>query len=127
MDKGLSRDLAIDVARELTAHDALGAHAEVELGIDPNDLTNPWHAAFASMIAFTFGALIPLAFMVFSSDGARLWLTVSAVVVALGLAGWISARLGSSPPGRAVLRNIGGGLLAMGVTYLIGSLVGSQL
>ena len=117
----------MDVARELTAHDALGAHAEVELGIDPNDLTNPWHAAWASMIAFTFGALIPLVCMVFSPDSVRLWVTVGAVVVSLGLAGWVSARLGFSPVGRAVARNIAGGLLAMGVTYLIGTLVGTQI
>ena len=45
---------------ELTAHDALGAHAEAELGIDPDDLTNPWTAAWASMLSFTVGALLPL-------------------------------------------------------------------
>lgn len=127
MQKGLSENLARDVARELTEHDALGAHAEVELGIDPDDLTNPWHAAWASMIAFTFGALIPLVCMVFSPESLRLWVTVAAVVVSLGLAGWVSARLGYSPIGRAIARNIGGGLIAMGVTYLIGSLVGTQL
>jgi len=44
--KGLSEELALQVARELTDHDALGAHAEAELGIDPVDLTNPWHAAW---------------------------------------------------------------------------------
>ena len=49
VDKGLSEDLAREVAVQLTAHDALGAHAEAELGIDPDDLTNPWHAAWASM------------------------------------------------------------------------------
>ena len=127
MQKGLSEKLARDVARELTEHDALGAHAEVDLGIDPDDLTNPWHAAWASMIAFTFGALIPLVCMVFSPESMRLWVTVAAVVVSLGLAGWVSARLGYSPIGRAIARNIGGGLIAMGVTYLIGSLVGTQL
>ena len=48
------------MAIELTARDALAAHAEVELGIDPDDLTNPWHAAWASMLAFTVGAILPL-------------------------------------------------------------------
>ena len=53
--------------------------------------------------------------------------TVVAVVLALAGTGWASARLGSSPPGKAVLRNVAGGLLAMLVTYLIGSLVGTQI
>src|SRR3954451_22808698 len=60
MDKGLSEDTARQVALELTSHDALAAHAEVELGIDPDALTNPWQAALASMIAFTVGALLPM-------------------------------------------------------------------
>ena len=51
----------------------------------------------------------------------------STVVLALAGTGWASAKLGSSPPGRAVLRNVAGGLLAMVVTYLIGSLVGTQI
>ena len=59
-EKGLSEEIALEVAVQLTAHDALGAHAEAELGIDPDDLTNPWQAAFASMGAFTLGALLPL-------------------------------------------------------------------
>lgn len=127
VQKGLNPTLAMDVARELTAHDALGAHAEVELGIDPDALTNPWHAAWASMGAFSVGALIPLLFMVFSPTDLRLAVTVGAVVVALGLAGWVSATLGYSPVAPAVRRNIAGGLLAMGVTYAIGALVGTQL
>ena len=60
MDKGLTEALALEVAQQLTAHDALGAHAEAELGIDPDDISSPWAAAFASMLAFTLGALLPL-------------------------------------------------------------------
>ena len=69
--KGLSERLALEVAHELTAHDALGAHAEAELGIDPDELTNPWHAAGASMLAFTIGALLPLLTIAFSPSSAR--------------------------------------------------------
>lgn len=127
MRKGLSEKVALDVARELTNHDALAAHAEVELGIDPDDLTNPWQAAWASMIAFTVGSLIPLLAITLSPESVRIWVTVVAVVVALALAGGVSARLGFSPPGKAIVRNIAGGLLSMGVTYLIGSLVGTQI
>ncbi|MGL5826444.1 MAG: VIT1/CCC1 transporter family protein, partial [Nocardioides sp.] len=125
--KGLSPELALEVAKELTTHDALAAHADVELGIDPEDLTNPWHAAWASMLSFTAGALIPLLTIVLAPARGQVVLTVVAVVVALGLTGWSSARLGSSPPGRAVLRNVGGGLLAMIVTYVIGAMVGAQI
>lgn len=124
VDRGLSPDLALDVARQLTAHDALAAHAEVELGIDPDELTNPWHAAFASMLAFTVGALLPFVTTVLSPAELRLPVTVAAVALALALTGWLSARLGSSPPGRAVIRNVAGGLLAMAITHGIGLLVG---
>ena len=112
------------VAVQLTAHDALGAHAEAELGIDPDALTNPWHAAWASMLAFTAGALLPLLTIGLSPAGARVWITGVSVVIALALTGWSSARLGQSPAGRAVVRNVGGGVIAMVVTYGIGALVG---
>ncbi|MDN5789975.1 MAG: VIT family protein [Micrococcales bacterium] len=125
--KGIRRDLAEQVAHELTEHDALAAHAEVELGIDPDRLTNPWHAAWASMAAFTIGALLPLLTITFAPPAVRMLVTVVAVMVALTLTGWVSARLGRSPSGRAVVRNVSGGLLAMGVTYVIGSLVGTHV
>jgi VIT1/CCC1 family predicted Fe2+/Mn2+ transporter len=125
--KGLDEELAMEVARQLTDHDALGAHAEAELGIDPNELTNPWHAAWASMVAFTVGALLPLLVITLVPDGGRVVATVLAVVIALAGTGWASANLGGSPAGRAVLRNVGGGLLAMVVTYLIGAAVGTQI
>ena len=125
--KGLSPDLAMRVAEELTEHDALAAHAEVELGIDPDNLTNPWHAAWASMIAFTIGALLPLLTISLTSTGARLWVTVSSVAAALAVTGYVSARLGEADVRRAVLRNVAGGLLAMLVTHLIGQAVGTQV
>lgn len=123
--KGLDAQLALEVAEQLTEHDALRAHAEVELGIDPDQLTNPWHAAGASFLAFTVGALLPLLAIVLPPAAHRLWITVGAVVVALALCGWSSARLGGAPVGRAVLRNVGGGVVAMGVTYAAGSVLGA--
>jgi VIT1/CCC1 family predicted Fe2+/Mn2+ transporter len=126
-DKGLTADLAAEVARQLTAHDALGAHAEAELGIDPEALTNPWHAAWASMSAFTLGALLPLLAIMLLPAGARVWVTAASVVVALAFTGWGSARLGQAPVRPAVLRNIAGGMVAMLVTYAIGALVGTQI
>jgi VIT1/CCC1 family predicted Fe2+/Mn2+ transporter len=125
--KGLSRQLARQVAQELTAHDALAAHAEAEFGIDKDNLTQPWHAAFASMIAFTVGALLPLLVITLTPLDVRVWATVGAVAIALAIAGFISARLGYSPWGRAVLRNVGGGLVAMGITYAVGAAVGTHV
>jgi VIT1/CCC1 family predicted Fe2+/Mn2+ transporter len=122
--KGLDEDLARKVAVQLTAKDALGAHAEAELGLDPDGLTNPWHAALASFVSFVVGALIPLLGVVVSSQA---WVTVVAVVIALAVTGSVSARLGKAPVARAVVRNIAGGLLAMAVTYLLGGLVGGLI
>ena len=118
--KGLSPELAARVAQELTAHDAFRAHAEAELGLDPDELTNPWQAAAASLLAFLVGASVPLAGVLVTPAA---WVTVIAVTVALAITGTLSARLGSAPVGRAVLRNVGGGLLAMTVTYALGNLV----
>ena len=125
--KGLSDELALQVARELTEHDALGAHAEAELGIDPDDLTNPWSAAWASMLSFTLGALLPLLVIVLAPPAVRVPVTVAAVVAALAITGWASARFGYGPTRRAVVRNMAGGLFAMLVTYAIGALVGAQV
>ncbi|MEV7001462.1 VIT family protein [Streptomyces sp. NPDC093982] len=121
--RGLSREVAVEAAVQLTERDALKAHARVELGIDPDRLTNPWHAAWASFLAFTAGALLPLLAMVLPPADWRLAVTVASVLAALALTGWSSARLGAAAPPRAVLRNMAGGALAMGVTYLAGTLL----
>ncbi|MFI1717136.1 VIT family protein [Streptomyces litmocidini] len=123
--RGLSPEVAREAAEQLTARDALRAHARVELGIDPDDLTNPWHAAGASFLAFTVGALLPLLAIVLPPASARLWITVLSVLAALVLTGWWSARLGDAPTGPAILRNTAGGALAMAVTYGAGSLLGA--
>jgi VIT1/CCC1 family predicted Fe2+/Mn2+ transporter len=127
VERGLNEELALQVAQELTAHDALGAHAEVELGIDPDDITSPWNAAFASMVSFTIGALLPLLTITLFSPGLRVWVTVVSVALALALTGWGSARFGYGPPGRAVARNVLGGLFAMAVTFAIGKALGTQV
>ena len=126
-EKGLSRATAEKVADELTAKDALRAHADIEFGIDPDALTNPWHAALASMVAFTVGALLPLLVVAFAPTSARILATVLTVAIALAGAGAVSAKLGYSPRLPAIARNVGGGLLAMGVTYLIGMFAGVHL
>jgi VIT1/CCC1 family predicted Fe2+/Mn2+ transporter len=124
-EQGLTSELALEVARQYTARDALRAHASIELGIDPDELSNPWHAAGASFLAFTVGALLPLLAIVLPPEVIRLPITVGSVLVALVLTGWGSARLGAAPVRQAILRNVAGGALAMAVTYGAGSLLGA--
>jgi VIT1/CCC1 family predicted Fe2+/Mn2+ transporter len=123
-DKGLSPELAAQVARELTEQDALRAHAEAELQIDPDNLTSPWQAAWASLVSFAVGALIPLVAIVLPPLTWRVWTCAVAVVAGLVLTGVISARLGASPVWRAVRRNVVVGSLTMLVTYYVGLLFG---
>lgn len=125
--KGLRRELATQVARELTEHDALAAHAEAELGIDPEDLTNPWEAAGASFLSFTVGALIPLIAILLPPPHLRVPVCFVAVGIALVITGAVSARLGQAPARPAVIRNVLGGLLAMAITYGVGTLVGTTV
>ncbi|WP_194837866.1 VIT family protein [Nocardia sp. XZ_19_369] len=120
--KGLSPATARKVAEELTAHDAFTAHAEAELGLNPEELTNPWQAAGSSAVSFTLGALLPLLAILLPPVPLRIPITFAAVLIALAITGSVSARLGGSDRGRAVLRVVIGGALAMAVTYGIGQL-----
>lgn len=123
--RGLSESVAREAAEQLTERDALRAHARVELGINPDELANPWHAAAASLVAFTVGALLPLLAIVLPGVSERVPVTVAAVLVSLTLCGVLSARLGGAPPARAILRNVAGGALAMAVTYAVGTWLGA--
>ncbi|WP_375498468.1 VIT family protein [uncultured Jatrophihabitans sp.] len=125
--KGLSETTAYQVAVELTEHDALAAHLDVELGIDPDNLANPVQAAAASGVAFTIGAVLPLLAILLPPPAWRVRVCVVAVLAALALAGTISARLGSAPVGRAVLRVLVGGALGLAFTYAVGSLFGTAV
>jgi VIT1/CCC1 family predicted Fe2+/Mn2+ transporter len=125
--KGLTPELARKVARQLTAHDALAAHAEAELGIDPDELVSPWQAALASFLSFAVGAALPVLAIALTPQAARIAVTAGAVLVALVVTGTASAALGKAPKGRAVARNVIGGAIAMGVTYGIGSAIGATV
>ncbi|MDD7942257.1 VIT family protein [Actinomycetospora lutea] len=126
-EKGLSRETARQVAVELTEHDALAAHVDAELHLDPEELTSPWRAAGASAVSFVSGALLPLVAILVTPTSWRVPVTVAVVLLALGLAGWVSARLGGATPRRAVLRVVIGGALGLAVTYGIGWLVGGAV
>ena len=123
--RGLAPGLARQVAEQLTAHDPLAAHAEAELGIDPQQLTSPGHAAGASLLSFAGGALLPLLAITIVPSAARLAVTFIVVLAALVATGAASATLGRAPRVPAIVRNVLGGALAMGVTYGIGSLAGA--
>ncbi|BBX67564.1 VIT1/CCC1 transporter family protein [Mycolicibacterium psychrotolerans] len=126
-EKGLTTATARTVAEELTDHDAFAAHAEIELGITPGELTNPWHAALSSALAFTIGALLPIIAIILPPTAWRIPVTVVAVLAALVLTGAVSAGLGGAPKQRAVMRNVIGGGLALAITYGIGYLVGAAI
>lgn len=126
-DRGLSQTTARQVAEELTARDALGAHLAAELNIDPDDLVSPWRAAGASAAAFVLGGLLPLLALVLLPLPARLPGTCAAVLLALALTGAAGARLGGSPLLRPTLRVVAGGAIALAATFTIGSLLGSSV
>jgi vacuolar iron transporter family protein len=123
--KGLSEATARRVAEELTEHDALGAHLDAELGIDPHDLADPRQAAGASALSFTVGALLPLLAVLLPPEPLRVPVCVLAVLAALALTGVVSARLGGANPRRAVLRVLIGGALGLAFTYGVGHLFGT--
>jgi VIT1/CCC1 family predicted Fe2+/Mn2+ transporter len=123
-NKGLSRATAEVVAKELTLRDAFAAHVDAELGIDPNELTNPFHAAYASGAAFFAGAIIPILAVIFSPTSLYIPLTFCAVVVALVITGMLSAHVGGANKLKATIRVVFGGIFAMIVTYGIGKLFG---
>ena len=123
--KGLTAHTARQVAEELSAGDVFAAHADAELGIDPDELTNPWHAALASAIAFSVGALLPVLAITLPPAAVRIPVTFVVVLLALALTGSLSARIGGAGHGRAVARIVAGGALAMGVTFAIGQLLGA--
>lgn len=122
--KGLSKKTAQIVAKELTIHDPIAAHFDAELHIDPDNLTNPWHAAFASAFSFFLGALIPLFAILFTPESIRIMVTFISVLIALIITGVISAKIGQANILRAVIRVVSGGILAMIVTYSIGKFFG---
>ena len=125
--KGLSAATARTVATELTSHGALDAHLAAELHIDPADIPSPVQAAGASALSFTAGAALPLLAILLPPAAARVPVTFATVLVALGLAGALSARLGASNIRRAVLRLVIGGALGLAFTYAVGHLFGTAI
>lgn len=125
--QGLSEETATRVAEELTERDALAAHLSAELNIDQNDVVSPWHAAVASAIAFTVGAILPMLTILLLPHPARIWFTFIAVLIALAVTGYVAAWIGGADRWRAVLRIAIGGALALGATFLVGTIFGTAV
>src|SRR5258705_2354022 len=123
--RGLPTDHAVVVADDLTQGDVLGAHLALEFGIDRGQLASPWAAAGSSAIAFSLGAALPLVAVLSAGTSIRIPVTFTAVLVGLFVTGWVSASLGYAPKRRAIVRLVGGGALAMAVTYGVGHLIGA--
>ena len=122
--RGLSASTAALVAQELTEHDAVAAHLEAELGINELELTNPWHAAISSALAFLAGSILPMVAIVLGPESIRIPLTFAASLLALGITGGVGAYLGQSPILRPVFRVMGGGALALVISWGIGTALG---
>ena len=126
-ERGLEDNLARQVAEQLHAHDAVGAHARDELGFDTESLARPLQAALASATAFSLGSIIPiLAAIIASKDTASLAIVISSLI-ALGISGAIGAIVGGGHRFIAAMRVFVGGGAAMAITALIGHLIGKSL
>ena len=126
-ERGLSDDLARQVATELMASDALRAHARDELGISDVVSARPVLAALSSAAAFTAGAALPLAAVLVSPEGMIVLLTTIASVIALGILGAISAHTGGAPILKAIGRVVFWGGFAMAATAAVGALFGTGI
>jgi VIT1/CCC1 family predicted Fe2+/Mn2+ transporter len=123
--RGLSSDLAHEVAVALTSGGALAAHARDELGLGDERRARPLQAAWASALSFSGGAILPLMAIGVTPRSARATVCVVVTLLALALLGDIGARLGGARRLRGTLRVLGWGTVAMAVTAGIGALVGT--
>jgi VIT1/CCC1 family predicted Fe2+/Mn2+ transporter len=122
--RGLDSDLALKVAKQLSAHDRLGAHMRDELGIDQTSLARPLQAAWISAVSFGLFASVPIVALLIGPPALRIPVIAILSLTSLGVLGAFGAHLGGAPLGRAALRVTMGGTLAMAVTALIGRLLG---
>ena len=126
--KGLSQGLAEQVADELSAHpDRLAIHARDELGIDVDELANPAQAALVSALSFIAGAIIPIVVVLLAGASWRVVGVIGVALLGLVSLGAVGARLGGAPKGRAAVRVLIGGALALTISLVIGKITGSAV
>jgi vacuolar iron transporter family protein len=123
--RGLDGELAMKVAKQLSARDRLGAHLRDELHIDRTSLARPFQAAWISALSFSFFAAIPIAILLAAPNTARIPALAAVSLTSLAGLGALGAHLGGAPVGRAALRVALGGALAMGLTAAIGWTLGA--
>jgi len=127
VERGLSLRLAREVAAELTARDALAAHAEAELGIDLNDLISPWQASWASALSYLLGGTVALLAILLPPASIRVAVCAAVVLLGLGFTGYLAAHLGSAGRRRGTTRNVVVGSATMLITYGLGAAAHSLL
>jgi VIT1/CCC1 family predicted Fe2+/Mn2+ transporter len=125
--RGLSPDVAAQVAAQLMAHDALGAHARDELGMSESTRARPIQAALASAAAFSVGAALPLLLTVFWSPASLSMAVVGGSLALLAVLGGAAARLGGAPLAMGAARVAFWGAAAMACTALVGRLFGTSV
>ena len=125
--RGLDPVLAKQVAVQLMAHDALGAHAQDELGISDTQRARPIQAAMASASSFALGAAVPLIVTAFADLQSVILLVAATSLVCLAGLGALAARTGGAGVAAGTIRTAVFGALAMGVTAGVGALVGTSV
>lgn len=122
--EGVRAHKAKHIAQELTTANAYLVHAATDFHIDPRHLTNPWSSVVASACAFVLGALIPLGFIMLPTGQLTELVVFISVVIALTISGIFSSTLSeSSRKVTSTLRVVAGGVIAMSVTYILGTIV----
>ena len=123
-NRGLKKETALEVAKQMTAHNALEAHVRDELGINEISQAKPLQAAFASGISFTAGGILPLLTAIFLPVEHMVIYQYIFAILFLGILGAMSAKTGGSSVTKAVIRIIFWGTIAMALTALVGYLFG---
>lgn len=126
-ERGLKKETALQVAVELTAHDALGAHVRDELGINEINQAHPLQAALASGAAFTVGGVLPFLVTLFLPMETMEYTLYGLAIIFLAILGALAAKTGGSSISKAVFRVTFWGTIAMVLTALVGHLFGVQL
>ncbi len=125
--RGLSDDLARQVATQLSEGDQLRVHARDELGLDVDVLANPLQASVVSALSFAIGALLPVLLVALVPSALRIGATVGLTLVGLAALGSVSAALGGAPRGRAAGRVVIGGALALAISLAVGAVTGAAI
>ncbi len=123
--RGVTTETALQVARELTAHDALSAHAREELGISDLTSAQPLQAAWTSALTFSVGAAAPLLVAALTSLQWMAYAVTIASLIFLAVLGGLGARAGGAPVWKAVMRVTFWGAVAMAVTAIVGKVFGA--